>query len=52
MRLAEADAGVDDDLAAGHAGLRRDGDRALEEAPDVVEDVERGVDASPGCASG
>ena len=43
-RLAEADAGVDHDLPARNAGGGRDGDGAFEEAADIVEDVEGGVD--------
>ena len=49
-RLAEADAGIEQNSAEGHAGARREVERALEEALDVVEDVDRRIGAHPGCA--
>ena len=42
--LAEADAGIEDDVAVGDAGPAGDGERALEEALHVVDDVDRRID--------
>ncbi len=42
-RLAEADAGIEQNAAERHAGRRREIERAFEEALDVVENVDRPV---------
>ena len=49
-RFAEADAGIEQDAAEGDAGAGRKVERALEEALDVVEDVDRRIRLAPGCA--
>ena len=46
-RLAEADARIEQDPAKGHASARREVERALEEALDVVEDVDRRIRLLP-----
>src|SRR4029079_13676746 len=46
-RLAEADSGVEQDPAEGHAGPRGAVQRALEEALDVIENVDRRIGRIP-----
>ena len=49
-RLAEADAGIEQNAAERHAGARGEIERALEEALDVVENVDRRIRRTRDCA--